>query len=216
MRARAHVLGARPRGAEKADREKPINFSAEQPAEVDFEKRVGTLRGNVVITQGTMTIRADRIDFKQNADNSLSATAYGNPVSVPPEKGRLRRVFRRLRAARRLRRPEAAARALRSRAAEAGQRRDPQQLHFLQQRDRALQGRGPARRAGRRGAGRARARRVPAASRPPLAGKARRESGKDGRARPAGGATPKMRKATPAANAAPPLKLTPDRTLPAK
>jgi len=71
---------------EKSDREKPINFSAEQPAEVDFDKRVGTLRGNVIITQGTMTIRADRIDFKQNADNSLSATAFGNPVSFRQKK----------------------------------------------------------------------------------------------------------------------------------
>jgi lipopolysaccharide transport protein LptA len=35
----------------------------------------------VVITQGTMTIRADRIVFKQNADNSVSATAHGNPLS---------------------------------------------------------------------------------------------------------------------------------------
>jgi lipopolysaccharide export system protein LptA len=72
--------------AEKADREKPINFSAEQPAEVDFERRVGTLRGNVVITQGTLTIRADRIEFKQNSDNSMSATAYGNPVSFRQKK----------------------------------------------------------------------------------------------------------------------------------
>ena len=39
------------------------------------------LTGNVVITQGTLTIRADRINFKQNADNSLSATAFGNPIS---------------------------------------------------------------------------------------------------------------------------------------
>jgi lipopolysaccharide export system protein LptA len=72
--------------AEKGDKEKPINFSAEQPAEVDFEKRVGTLRGNVVITQGTIVIKADRIDFKQNTDNSLSATAYGNPISFKQKK----------------------------------------------------------------------------------------------------------------------------------
>jgi lipopolysaccharide export system protein LptA len=72
--------------AEKADRDKPINFSAEQPAEVDFEKRVGSLRGNVVITQGTMTIHADKIDFKQNPDNSLSATAWGNPISFRQKK----------------------------------------------------------------------------------------------------------------------------------
>jgi lipopolysaccharide export system protein LptA len=80
------AIVAAPACAEKADREKPINFSAEQPAEVDFEKRIGTLKGNVVITQGTMTIRADRIDFKQNADNSLSATATGNPVSFRQKK----------------------------------------------------------------------------------------------------------------------------------
>lgn len=72
--------------AEKADKEKPINFSAEQPAEVDFEKRVGTLKGNVVITQGTLSIKADRIDFKQNADNSISATAYGNPITFRQKK----------------------------------------------------------------------------------------------------------------------------------
>ena len=72
--------------AEKADRDKPINFSAEQPAEVNFETRVGTLRGNVIITQGTLTIRADRIDFKQNSDNSLSATAFGNPVNFRQKK----------------------------------------------------------------------------------------------------------------------------------
>ena len=80
------IIVAGPAHADKSDREKPINFSADQPAEVDFEHRVGTLRGNVVITQGTMTIRADRIDFKQNADNSLSATAYGNPVSFRQKK----------------------------------------------------------------------------------------------------------------------------------
>jgi lipopolysaccharide export system protein LptA len=77
---------ASPAHAEKSDKEKPINFSADQPAEVDFEKRVGTLKGNVVITQGTLSIKADRIDFKQNADNSLSATAYGNPISFRQKK----------------------------------------------------------------------------------------------------------------------------------
>ena len=82
----AGMIVAAPAHADKTDREKPINFSADQPAEVDFERRVGTLRGNVVITQGTTTIRADRIDFKQNPDNSLSATAYGNPVSFRQKK----------------------------------------------------------------------------------------------------------------------------------
>jgi len=82
----AALLASAAASAEQADRSKPIHFSAEQPAEVDFDKRVGTLRGNVVITQGTLTIHADRIDFKQNADNSLSATAYGNPISFRQKK----------------------------------------------------------------------------------------------------------------------------------
>ena len=66
--------------AEKADREKPINFSADD-ADVNYEKRTGVLKGNVIITQGTLTIRANRIDFRQNPDNSLSATAVGTPLA---------------------------------------------------------------------------------------------------------------------------------------
>ncbi len=66
--------------AETGDKEKPITFSADG-AEVNYESGTGVLKGNVIITQGTITIRANRIDFKQNPDNSLSATAYGNPLA---------------------------------------------------------------------------------------------------------------------------------------
>ena len=79
------VLAA-PAGADKGRSREADQFFRRPAAEVDFEKRVGTLRGNVVITQGTTTIRADRIEFKQNADNSLSATAFGNPVSFRQKK----------------------------------------------------------------------------------------------------------------------------------
>jgi lipopolysaccharide export system protein LptA len=66
--------------AEKADRDKPIFFNG-NTAGADFGTKGGELVGNVVVTQGTLTIHADRIIFHQNADNTLSATAYGNPVS---------------------------------------------------------------------------------------------------------------------------------------
>lgn len=66
--------------AEKTDREKPISFTSDD-GEVNYEKRAGVLKGNVVITQGTLTIKADRIDFTQNPDNSLSAIAVGRPLS---------------------------------------------------------------------------------------------------------------------------------------
>ena len=72
--------------AEKADRDKPVNFSSDDAGGVNYETRTGSLKGNVVITQGTMTVRADRIDFKQNPDNSLSATVYGNPLSFRQKK----------------------------------------------------------------------------------------------------------------------------------
>jgi len=71
---------ASPAHAEQADREKPINYSADT-GDVNYQTKIGALSGNVVITQGTMTIHADRITFKQNPDNSVSAIAYGNPVS---------------------------------------------------------------------------------------------------------------------------------------
>jgi lipopolysaccharide export system protein LptA len=77
----AALAGAAPAYAEKADREKPINFSGDA-GDANLQARGGTLAGRVIITQGTLEIRADRIVFRQNADNSLSATAYGNPVAL--------------------------------------------------------------------------------------------------------------------------------------
>jgi lipopolysaccharide export system protein LptA len=71
---------ASPAWAEKADRDKPINFQGDTGGG-NAETKNGELRGNVVVTQGTLSIHADRITFHQNPDNSLSATAYGNPVA---------------------------------------------------------------------------------------------------------------------------------------
>ena len=65
---------------EKTDREKPINYSADV-GDVNYQTKIGTLSGNVIVTQGTLTIHADKIVLKQNVDNSLSATAFGNPVA---------------------------------------------------------------------------------------------------------------------------------------
>ena len=70
-----------PAGAEKSDRDKPINFAGDT-GDANLQARGGALTGNVIITQGTLSIRADRIVFKQNTDNSLSATAFGNPVAI--------------------------------------------------------------------------------------------------------------------------------------
>ena len=66
--------------AEKADRDKPINYQADT-GDVNVQTKVGTLIGNVILTQGTLRIHADKIVFHQNPDNSVSATAWGNPIT---------------------------------------------------------------------------------------------------------------------------------------
>jgi lipopolysaccharide export system protein LptA len=66
--------------AEKADRDKPINFQGDSLGG-NTDTKITDLVGNVIITQGTLTIHADRIQFHQNPDNSVSAVATGNPVS---------------------------------------------------------------------------------------------------------------------------------------
>ena len=71
---------ALPAAAEKADRDKPINYQADS-GDVNYQTKIGTLLGNVILTQGTLAIHADKIIFHQNPDNSVSATAYGNPIT---------------------------------------------------------------------------------------------------------------------------------------
>jgi lipopolysaccharide export system protein LptA len=74
------LVAALPAHAQRDDKKQPINYSADT-GDVNYQTKIGNLAGNVIITQGTMTIRADRIKFRQNADNSVSATAYGNPIT---------------------------------------------------------------------------------------------------------------------------------------
>jgi lipopolysaccharide export system protein LptA len=53
--------------AEKADREKPINLEADRVT-VDDAKQLSTFEGNVVLTQGTMVIRGDRLEVRQDSE----------------------------------------------------------------------------------------------------------------------------------------------------
>lgn len=75
------LSGATLAHAERNDRDQPIQFSADKSEAINYETKVATLSGNVIITQGTMIIHADRVVLRQNPDNTLSATAHGKPVS---------------------------------------------------------------------------------------------------------------------------------------
>lgn len=74
------LLAGGPALAEKADRSKPVNIEADSVT-VDDLRKVSVYLGNVVLVQGTMTLRADKIVVHQDAEGFNSATAYGNPVS---------------------------------------------------------------------------------------------------------------------------------------
>ncbi|MBY0577582.1 MAG: lipopolysaccharide transport periplasmic protein LptA [Burkholderiales bacterium] len=77
----ALLLQAGPVLAEKADKEKPIQVDADR-IQIDDAKKVNTFEGNVVLTQGTLVIRADRIVVTQDEAGNKHAVAYssGSPV----------------------------------------------------------------------------------------------------------------------------------------
>ncbi|MBU1689723.1 MAG: lipopolysaccharide transport periplasmic protein LptA [Gammaproteobacteria bacterium] len=66
--------------AEKADRDKPINLEADT-ATVDDAKKISIYEGNVILTQGTLQIRANKLVVKEDADGFQLGTAYGNLAS---------------------------------------------------------------------------------------------------------------------------------------
>jgi len=66
--------------AEQADRDKPVNLEADQVT-VDDNKQTATFIGRVVLTQGTLVIRGDRMVVQQDADGFKYGVAYGNLAS---------------------------------------------------------------------------------------------------------------------------------------
>lgn len=65
-----------PAHAERADREKPIHLEADRMS-IDDLNKVQTLDGNVVLTQGTMVIRTNRMVVTQDADGFQKGVATG-------------------------------------------------------------------------------------------------------------------------------------------
>ncbi len=63
--------------AEKADRSKPMSVEADKPGIVDLARQVVVFNGNVVIAQGTLQIRAERIEVRELADGFRAAVATG-------------------------------------------------------------------------------------------------------------------------------------------
>lgn len=70
-------LGQGPANAEKADRSQPMVVEADKPGSADLKTRVVTFNGNVLISQGTMQIRAERVEISETPDGFRTAQAQG-------------------------------------------------------------------------------------------------------------------------------------------
>lgn len=65
--------------AEKADKDKPTQLEANRMS-ADDARRLSIFEGNVVLSKGTISVRADRVVVRQDADGFQLVTATGKPV----------------------------------------------------------------------------------------------------------------------------------------
>jgi len=71
---------ALPALAEKADRTKPVNLEA-NTVTLDDVKKVSVYQGNVILTQGTLMLRADQVNVTQSENGLDKLSATGRPVA---------------------------------------------------------------------------------------------------------------------------------------
>ncbi|NCT83225.1 MAG: lipopolysaccharide transport periplasmic protein LptA [Comamonadaceae bacterium] len=70
--------------AEKADRLKPFVFSSDKTGLVDAVNQRTELLGNVIITKGSLLLRAEKVDVRETRDGyhqAFASGAAGQPVS---------------------------------------------------------------------------------------------------------------------------------------
>ncbi len=71
--------------AERADRDQPVHLEADRATVEDINRddasRVSVFTGNVLLTQGTLRISAEKVIMKEDIDGFRYATAMGDLVS---------------------------------------------------------------------------------------------------------------------------------------
>jgi lipopolysaccharide export system protein LptA len=65
--------------AERGDRAKPMVVEADRDGVLDLQRQVLVYTGNVVISQGTMLLRAERVEMRTLPDGYRAASAIGAP-----------------------------------------------------------------------------------------------------------------------------------------
>ncbi len=66
--------------AEAADRDKPIDLEADT-VKVDDSKQISTYSGNVILTQGTLVIHAEKLIVREDSQGFQHSTSLGNPTT---------------------------------------------------------------------------------------------------------------------------------------
>lgn len=66
--------------AESADRDKPIDLESDS-VKVDDAKQISTYSGNVILTQGTLVIHADKLIVREDKEGFQHSTSLGNPTT---------------------------------------------------------------------------------------------------------------------------------------
>ena len=69
------AAGPGPARAERADRNKPMVVEADREGTIDTQRGVTTFSGNALISQGTMLIRAERVEVRDPPGGARSALA---------------------------------------------------------------------------------------------------------------------------------------------
>tara|TARA_B110000467_G_scaffold118836_1_gene109917 strand:+ start:41 stop:559 length:519 start_codon:yes stop_codon:yes gene_type:complete len=80
------ILFTNPVLAELADGDKPVHIESDRATvkntgRSNNKNRVSVFTGNVVLTQGTMIIRSDKMEIEEDKDGLQGFIAYGNLVS---------------------------------------------------------------------------------------------------------------------------------------
>ena len=83
------MAAALPSWAEKSDRSKPMVIEADRDGVLDLQRQVLIYTGNVVISQGTMILRAERLEMRTLPDGYRAASALGS--AAKPASWRQRR-----------------------------------------------------------------------------------------------------------------------------
>jgi lipopolysaccharide export system protein LptA len=73
----AFLFASAPAMAEKADRDQPVRLEADKVT-IDDARQIAVFEGNVVLRQGTLVIRGDRMEVRQDKEGFRFGTTWGN------------------------------------------------------------------------------------------------------------------------------------------